>query len=78
MGEELDAIDRAGLGHNYGSATDVPGLLRHCAGPDRENSTQAAGWHGSVDDETIRAAVTALVTAPAPPADPRTDPRTNP
>ncbi|MFE5587955.1 HEAT repeat domain-containing protein [Kitasatospora sp. NPDC056531] len=43
MWEELDAIDWAGLRHNYGSATDVPSLLRHCARPGREDPAQAAG-----------------------------------
>ncbi|WP_416967901.1 hypothetical protein [Streptomyces sp. 4F14] len=35
MGEE---IDWAALEHNYGSAEDVPDLLRRCAGPDGEQA----------------------------------------
>ncbi|MER7668102.1 HEAT repeat domain-containing protein [Kitasatospora sp. NPDC096128] len=43
MWEGLDTIDWAGLRHNYGSAQDVPGLLRRCAGPDRKDAVEAAG-----------------------------------
>ncbi|MFJ9453712.1 HEAT repeat domain-containing protein [Kitasatospora sp. NPDC101447] len=43
MWEGLETIDWAGLQHNYGSAADVPGLLRRCAGPDREDAWEAAG-----------------------------------
>ncbi|WBP85052.1 HEAT repeat domain-containing protein [Kitasatospora cathayae] len=43
MGEELDAIDWAALRHNHGSARDVPGLLRRCAGPDRQDAAEAVG-----------------------------------
>ncbi|MER7578846.1 HEAT repeat domain-containing protein [Kitasatospora sp. NPDC097691] len=43
MWEGLDTIDWAGLRHNYGSADDVPALLRRCAGPDREDAWDAAG-----------------------------------
>lgn len=43
MWEGLDTIDWAGLRHNYGSAHDVPDLLRRCAGPDHEDAVQAAG-----------------------------------
>lgn len=39
----LDEIDWAGLKHNYGSAEDVPGLLRRCAGPDEGDAHSAAG-----------------------------------
>ncbi|MBM7168737.1 HEAT repeat domain-containing protein, partial [Streptomyces sp. G44] len=42
MGEGLDAVDWAGLRHNYGPADDVPGLLRRCAGPDPEDADEAA------------------------------------
>lgn len=42
MWEGLDAVDWAGLKHNYGSAEDVPGLLRRCAGPDPEDAEDAA------------------------------------
>ncbi|MFJ8623734.1 HEAT repeat domain-containing protein [Kitasatospora sp. NPDC093550] len=38
----LDAIDWAALRHNYGSAADVPALLRRCAGPDPHDSWDAA------------------------------------
>ncbi len=40
--EGLEAVDWAGLRHNYGSAEDVPGLLRRCAGPDPEDAEEAA------------------------------------
>lgn len=42
MGETWDAIDWAGLQHNYGSAEDVPALLRRCEGPDPEDAEAAA------------------------------------
>lgn len=38
----LDAVDWAGLKHNYGSAEDVPGLLRRCAGPDPDDADDAS------------------------------------
>lgn len=38
MWAEVDFIDWAALRHNYGSAADVPGLLRRCAGPDPEDA----------------------------------------
>ncbi|MEU6238238.1 HEAT repeat domain-containing protein [Kitasatospora sp. NPDC047058] len=38
----LDAVDWAALEHNYGSAADVPGLLRRCAGPDPDDAVDAA------------------------------------
>lgn len=38
----LDAVDWAGLEHNYGSAEDVPGLLRRCAGPGQDDADRAA------------------------------------
>ncbi|MGW3043724.1 HEAT repeat domain-containing protein [Kitasatospora sp. NPDC001159] len=43
MWEGLDEIDWAGLRHNYGSAEDVPGLLRRCAGPDPQDAGAAVG-----------------------------------
>ncbi|MCX5154247.1 hypothetical protein OG914_09645 [Streptomyces sp. NBC_00291] len=39
---ELDRINRAALKHNYGSAEDVPALLRRCAGPDRDDADGAS------------------------------------
>ncbi|MBQ1095376.1 HEAT repeat domain-containing protein [Streptomyces sp. b94] len=42
MWEGLEAIDWAGLEHNYGSAEDVPGLLRRCAAPDQSVAQDAA------------------------------------
>ncbi|MEV7106082.1 HEAT repeat domain-containing protein [Streptomyces atroolivaceus] len=42
MWAEVDLIDWAALRHNYGSAADVPGLLRRCAGPDPEDAERAA------------------------------------
>ncbi|MDC0767727.1 hypothetical protein [Streptomyces sp. HD] len=42
MWEGLDAVDWAGLEHNYGPAQDVPGLLGRCAGPDRRDAEEAA------------------------------------
>ncbi|MFJ8040510.1 hypothetical protein ACIRBX_08410 [Kitasatospora sp. NPDC096147] len=42
MWERLDAVDWAGLRHNYGSAEDVPALLRRCQGPDVEDAQEAA------------------------------------
>ncbi|MET9941694.1 HEAT repeat domain-containing protein [Streptomyces halstedii] len=38
----MDLVDWAALRHNYGSAEDVPGLLRRCAGPDPEDAERAA------------------------------------
>lgn len=42
MWAEVDLIDWAALRHNYGSAEDVPGLLRRCAGPNPEDAEIAA------------------------------------
>ncbi|TXS28229.1 HEAT repeat domain-containing protein [Streptomyces sp. gb1(2016)] len=42
MWAEVDLIDWAALRHNYGSAEDVPGLLRRCAGPNPEEAERAA------------------------------------
>ncbi|WP_032767262.1 HEAT repeat domain-containing protein [Streptomyces sp. CNS654] len=42
MWEGLEAVDWAGLEHNYGSAEDVPGLLRRCAGQSPEDAQEAA------------------------------------
>lgn len=42
MWEGLEAVDWAVLKHNYGSAEDVPGLLRRCEGPDPEDAEEAA------------------------------------
>ncbi|MGV9902887.1 HEAT repeat domain-containing protein [Streptomyces sp. NPDC003388] len=42
MWEGLDAVDWAGLEHNYGSAEDVPGLLHRCAEPSPEKAGEAA------------------------------------
>ncbi|GAB2917084.1 HEAT repeat domain-containing protein [Streptomyces heilongjiangensis] len=39
---ELEAVDWAGLKHNYGTAEDVPDLLRRCAGPDPDDAEDAA------------------------------------
>ncbi|MFF4341144.1 hypothetical protein ACFY00_14550 [Kitasatospora sp. NPDC001540] len=41
MWEGLDAVDWAALTHNYGSAQDLPELLRACAGDDREEAEDA-------------------------------------
>ena len=41
MLEGLEAIDWARLGHAYGSAKDVPGLLRALASPQRKRRTRA-------------------------------------
>ncbi|MCX5341944.1 HEAT repeat domain-containing protein [Streptomyces atratus] len=38
----MDAVDWAGLKHNYGSAQDVPGLLRRCGGPDPDDADDAS------------------------------------
>ncbi|MFI5756483.1 hypothetical protein [Streptomyces sp. NPDC051569] len=38
----MDAVDWAGLKHNYGSAEDIPGLLRRCGGPDSEDAEDAS------------------------------------
>ncbi|WP_327289632.1 HEAT repeat domain-containing protein [Streptomyces sp. NBC_01198] len=38
----LDSVDWAGLEHNYGSAEDVPGLLRRCTGPNPDDANSAA------------------------------------
>ncbi|MEU6178500.1 hypothetical protein [Streptomyces coeruleorubidus] len=42
MWEGLDAVHWAGLEHNFGTAQDVPGLLRRCAGPDARDAEDAA------------------------------------
>ncbi|GHG34645.1 hypothetical protein [Streptomyces zaomyceticus] len=42
MEEGLNAVDWAALRHNYGSAEDVPDLLRRCAGPDPDDAVDAA------------------------------------
>ncbi|MEU6355841.1 hypothetical protein ABZ896_42110 [Streptomyces sp. NPDC047072] len=42
MWEGLDAVEWAGLEHNYGAGEDVPGLLRRCAGPDPGDAEEAA------------------------------------
>ncbi|MBL1096470.1 HEAT repeat domain-containing protein [Streptomyces coffeae] len=42
MREGLDAVGWAGLSHGYGSAEDVPDLLRRCAGPDPVDADSAA------------------------------------
>ncbi|WP_037680378.1 hypothetical protein [Streptomyces albus] len=42
MWQGLDEVDWAALEHHYGSAEDVPVLLRRCAGPDREDVHSAA------------------------------------
>jgi hypothetical protein len=42
MWEGLDAVDWAGLEHNYGSAADVPELLRRCVSPDPVDAENAA------------------------------------
>ncbi|MEU6802024.1 HEAT repeat domain-containing protein [Streptomyces neyagawaensis] len=39
---ELEAVDWAGLEHNYGTAEDVPELLRRCAGSDPDDAEDAA------------------------------------
>ncbi|MDE1682605.1 HEAT repeat domain-containing protein [Streptomyces neyagawaensis] len=39
---ELEAVDWAGLKHNYGTAEDVPELLRRCAGSDPDDAEDAA------------------------------------
>lgn len=38
----LEDVGWAGLRHNYGTAEDVPGLLRRCAGTDRADVDTAA------------------------------------
>ncbi|MFF3863352.1 hypothetical protein [Streptomyces sp. NPDC002209] len=38
----LDEADWAGLKHNYGSAEDVPGLLRRCGGPNPDDADDAS------------------------------------
>ncbi|MCX5415159.1 HEAT repeat domain-containing protein [Streptomyces sp. NBC_00059] len=42
MWGEWDTVGWAVLRHNYGSAKDVPGLLRRCAGPDPRDAERAA------------------------------------
>ncbi|MFJ9724740.1 HEAT repeat domain-containing protein [Streptomyces sp. NPDC101209] len=42
MWDGLDAVDWATLSHNYGSAEDVPDLLRRCAEPDPDDAVDAA------------------------------------
>ncbi|MFF2147137.1 hypothetical protein [Kitasatospora sp. NPDC058190] len=55
------------------AAHPAAGVLAEALTRDDRLST-SAGWRGFVDDETVRAAVTALVTATTPPAVPRTRP----
>ncbi|MFJ7064036.1 HEAT repeat domain-containing protein [Streptomyces sp. NPDC101115] len=38
----LNAVGWNGLEHNYGSAEDVPGLLRRCSGPDPDDAGEAS------------------------------------
>ncbi|WP_327709732.1 HEAT repeat domain-containing protein [Streptomyces sp. NBC_00464] len=38
----MDAVDWAGLQHNYGSAEGIPGLLRRCGGLDPEDAEDAS------------------------------------
>ncbi|QNP75444.1 hypothetical protein IAG44_42620 [Streptomyces roseirectus] len=38
MGDGVEAVDWARLKHNYGSAEDIPDLLRRCAGPESEEA----------------------------------------
>ncbi len=40
--QALEAVDWAALEHNYGSADDVPDLLRRCAGPDPDDAEDAS------------------------------------
>lgn len=40
--EQLDAVDWAALEHHHGSAEDVPGLFRRCAGPDPDDAAAAS------------------------------------
>ncbi|MFE1266724.1 HEAT repeat domain-containing protein [Streptomyces sp. NPDC058758] len=42
VGMEAEAVDWAGLRHHYGSAEDVPRLLRRCAGPDPDDADDAS------------------------------------
>ncbi|QKW23206.1 hypothetical protein HUT16_32675 [Kitasatospora sp. NA04385] len=42
MGEDLDTVEWAALKHEQGSAADLPGLLRACAGDDEEAAEDAA------------------------------------
>ncbi|MFJ6780324.1 HEAT repeat domain-containing protein [Streptomyces yangpuensis] len=42
MWVEWDAVDWAGLKHNFGAAEDVPGLLRRCTGPDPNDAEDAS------------------------------------
>ncbi|MER5892165.1 HEAT repeat domain-containing protein [Streptomyces sp. NPDC001876] len=42
MWVETDAVDWAGLKHNYGSAEDIPGLLRRCEGPNPDDADDAS------------------------------------
>ncbi|MFB7088938.1 hypothetical protein [Streptomyces sp. NPDC056296] len=69
MWEGLEAIDWAGLEHNYGSAEDVPGLLQRCAGPDQSAAQDAAfelhpGW--SPTWERLLPEVLVLLADPEP------------
>ncbi|KQX59548.1 MULTISPECIES: HEAT repeat domain-containing protein [unclassified Streptomyces] len=43
VGLGLDAVDWAGLEHNYGSAEDIPDLLRRCGGRDVSDGRGAGG-----------------------------------
>ncbi|MFJ8912719.1 HEAT repeat domain-containing protein [Amycolatopsis sp. NPDC102389] len=41
MGDTIDGVDWSRLEHNYGSASDVPGLLRDCASSDADIVSEA-------------------------------------
>ncbi|MFJ9564535.1 hypothetical protein ACIRQQ_31425 [Streptomyces fuscichromogenes] len=60
---DLDHVDWSGLGHAYGSAEDVPALLRDLASPVEETAAQAEQelWSSIVHQGTVYPATPAAV-----------------
>lgn len=73
MLDDLEQVDWAGLGHAYGTAEDVPELLRALAGGDDEALTELHGtiWHqGTVYPATVPAVPFLIRVLEAPAAEP--------
>jgi hypothetical protein len=73
MIDDLDAVDWSRLEHAYGSAEDVPGLLRDLAGGDREALSTLYGniWHqGTIYEATGHAVPFLVHMLDLPSADP--------
>jgi hypothetical protein len=77
----LDEVDWASLRHNYGSAEDVPDLLRRCADRNRRRAAEAVGrlenhlYHqGGWICSAASAALPFLLRLAAVPTNPRAGP----